>query len=151
MDSSKDKQFMTAALVEAKTALEKGEVPVGAVLVTEGVIIASGYNSSIMLNDPTAHAEMIALRQGGKNLENYRFLNAELYVTVEPCIMCMGAMLHARIKRLVFGAYDQRVGAAGSIFDLSCDKRLNHKIEVRSGVLEQECRDIIQNFFRDKR
>jgi tRNA(adenine34) deaminase len=142
---------MKAALEEAGKALQKEEVPVGAVLVKQGQIISNGHNSSIMLNDPSAHAEIIALRQGGKLLGNYRLADTELYVTVEPCIMCMGALLHARVKTLIFGAHDQRAGAAGSVCDFTCDDRLNHKLEVRAGVLEAECRNLMQLFFRKKR
>ena len=151
LQHSQDELFMKAALEEAGKALQKDEVPVGAVLVKQGEIISNGHNSSIMLNDPSAHAEIIALRQAGKLLGNYRLADTELYVTVEPCIMCMGALLHARVKRLIFGAHDQRAGAAGSVFDFTCDDRLNHKLEVRAGVLEAECRNLMQLFFRKKR
>ena len=151
LQHQQDELFMKAALEEAGKALENEEVPVGAVLVRGGEIISNGHNSSVMLHDPSAHAEIIALRQGGRALGNYRLADTELYVTVEPCIMCMGALLNARIKTLIFGAHDQRAGAAGSVFDFTCDERLNHKLEVRAGVLEAECRNLIQLFFREKR
>ena len=147
----KDELFMNTALFEAEKALEKGEVPIGAVLVKNGEIVARGHNCSITLNDPTAHAEIMALRQGGTFLGNYRLTGSELYVTVEPCIMCIGAMTHARIKRLIFGAYDHRTGAAGTVFDFTHDENLNHSIEVTSAVLEPQCRDLIQRFFKLKR
>jgi tRNA(adenine34) deaminase len=151
LGSGKDEQFMKAALEEARKALEKEEVPIGAVLVANQQIIARGHNRSIILNDPSAHAEIIALRQGGKVLGNYRLTDTAVYVTVEPCIMCMGALVQARIKRLVFGARDPRAGAAGSVFDFSRDERLNHKIETAEGILEKECRTLIQSFFSSKR
>jgi len=142
---------MGAALEEARKAHALQEVPVGAVLVLDHEIIARGHNSTIALHDPTAHAEIVALRRAGSKLGNYRLVGAELFVTVEPCIMCMGALIHARIKRLVFGTRDPRTGAAGSVFDLSHDKRLNHRVAVHAGVLETACRDMIQDFFRAKR
>lgn len=147
----KDDYFMKAALRAAKKAAKNGEVPVGAVLVKAGEIIAAAHNCPISANDPTAHAEIMVLRKAGKKLGNYRLLDTALYVTIEPCIMCMGAILHARVKRLVFGAFDPKAGAAGSIIDLTAEKKLNHKIAVRSGILETECRTLIQNFFREKR
>ncbi len=142
---------MSAALQEARKALIKDEVPVGAVVVFEGKIIAHAHNSPISRHDPTAHAEILALRKAAKSIKNYRLINAEIYVTIEPCIMCMGSIIHARIKRLVFGACDKKTGAAGSVFNLSSDKRLNHPVEVVSGIMEEECRSIIQEFFLKKR
>jgi len=142
---------MKAALDEAKKALKKGEIPIGAVLVKSDEIIARGHNSSITLNDSTAHAEIMALRRGGKVLGNYRLAGADLYVTVEPCVMCLGALIHARIKRLIFGAYDYRAGAAGSVFDFTRDKNLNHSLEVTAEVMESQCRALIRNFFKTKR
>lgn len=142
---------MKAALEEAKKALSDGEVPIGAVLVRDGAIIARGYNSPILLQDPTAHAEVITLRRGGRVLGNYRLTDTELYVTLEPCIMCMGALLHARIKRLVFGTRDPRAGAAGSVVDFSCHESMNHRIKVTGGILEEECRNLLQRFFKTKR
>ncbi len=144
--------FMRQAISEAQQAVQEDEVPVGAVLVDqEGAVLAKAHNQTITFCDPTAHAEILALRSAAEALENYRLLNTILYVTIEPCPMCMGAMLHARISKLVYGANDPKWGAAGSCHDLSADPRLNHVIEVHGGVLEQECRELIQAFFRKKR
>ena len=142
---------MRAALEQARAALTQDEVPVGAIVVLDGEIISRAFNSPITLQDPTAHAEILALRTAGQRLNNYRLINAELYVTIEPCIMCMGALIHARIKRLIFGTHDLKAGAAGSVFDLTRHARLNHTIAVTSGVLEQECRELIQQFFSERR
>jgi tRNA(adenine34) deaminase len=147
----KDKHFMKAALKSAKKAWKNGEVPVGAVLVKNGEIISTGQNSPITSNDPTAHAEIIALREGSEKLKNYRLIDTTLYVTIEPCTMCMGAIIHARIKKLVFGAFDPRAGAAGSLFDFTVENKFNHKVEVKSGILESECRELVQDFFKHKR
>ena len=147
----KDKYFMKAALKAAKKARENGEVPVGAVLVKDDEIISTGQNSPITLNDPTAHAEIIALREGGEKLKNYRLIDTILYVTIEPCTMCMGAIMHARVKKLVFGTFDPRAGAAGSLFDFTIENKFNHNVEVKSGILESECRELIQDFFKQKR
>jgi tRNA(adenine34) deaminase len=146
-----DEVFMRAALEQARAALKQNEVPVGAIVVKDGEIISQAFNSPITLQDPTAHAEILALRNAGQRLNNYRLINAELYVTIEPCFMCMGALIHARIKRLIFGTYDLKAGAAGSVFDLTHHARLNHTIEVTSGVLEPECRELMQHFFRQRR
>ncbi len=144
--------LMREALMEAKKGLTKGEVPVGAVLCGQaGNIVAKAYNCPIALNDPTAHAEILALRKAGEHYRNYRLTGATLVVTIEPCLMCMGAILNARISRLVFGAFDPKAGAAGSVFDLAADKRLNHRIEVIPGIREEACRTIIQEFFRSRR
>jgi tRNA(adenine34) deaminase len=142
---------MRAAIEQARAALKQNEVPVGAIVVKDGEIISQAFNSPITLQDPTAHAEILALRNAGQRLNNYRLIDAEIYVTIEPCFMCMGALIHARIKRLIFGTYDLKAGAAGSVFDLTRHARLNHTIEVTSGVLEQECRELIQHFFRERR
>ena len=142
---------MRAAIEQARTALKQDEVPVGAIVVKDGEIISQAFNSPITLQDPTAHAEILALRNAGHRLNNYRLIDAEIYVTIEPCLMCMGALIHARIKRLIFGTYDLKAGAAGSVFDLTRHASLNHTIEVTSGVLEQECRELIQHFFRERR
>jgi tRNA(adenine34) deaminase len=142
---------MRTAIEQARAALKQNEVPVGAIVVKDGEIISQAFNSPITLQDPTAHAEILALRNAGQRLNNYRLIDAELYVTIEPCIMCMGALIHARIKRLIFGTYDLKAGAAGSVFDLTRHARLNHTIEVTAGVLEQECRALIQHFFRERR
>jgi tRNA(adenine34) deaminase len=142
---------MRTAIEQARAALKQNEVPVGAIVVKDGEIISQAFNSPITLQDPTAHAEILALRNAGQRLNNYRLIDAELYVTIEPCIMCMGALIHARIKRLIFGTYDLKAGAAGSVFDLTRHARLNHTIEVTAAVLEQECRALIQHFFRERR
>jgi tRNA(adenine34) deaminase len=144
--------LMEEALLEANKALERGEVPVGAVLAgPDGEVLARGYNQPISLNDPTAHAEIMALRRAGELRGNYRLTGTTLIVTIEPCIMCMGAAITARVSRVVFGALDQKAGAAGSIYNLADDPRLNHRIEVVSGVREQECRGLIQDFFKSRR
>jgi len=145
-------QLMGEALLEAGKALEKGEVPVGAVLAgPEGEMLARGHNQPISLNDPTAHAEIIALREAAALCENYRIPGTTLVVTIEPCIMCMGALLNARVSRLVFGAFDSKAGGSGSLYNLAEDTRLNHRIEVISGIREKECREMLQAFFRARR
>jgi tRNA(adenine34) deaminase len=145
-------QLMGEALLEAKKALDKGEVPVGAVLTgPDGEIITRGFNQPITLNDPTAHAEIIALRGAGAACNNYRLSDATLVVTIEPCLMCMGAAINARVARVVFGAFDSKAGAVGSLYNLADDARLNHRIEVIPGIREDECRDLIQAFFRLRR
>ena len=145
-------QLIGEALLEAEKALEKGEVPVGAVLAgPEGEILARGYNQPITLNDPTAHAEIIAMRDAAARCGNYRLPGTILFVTIEPCIMCMGALLNARVSRLVFGAFDPKAGGSGSLYNLAEDTRLNHRIEVISGIREKECRELLQAFFRSKK
>jgi tRNA(adenine34) deaminase len=146
-----DLTWMTEALREATQAEAGDEVPVGAVVVHSGILIGRGHNSPISLNDPTAHAEIQALREAARHVGNYRLVGATVYVTVEPCLMCMGALLHARIKRVVFGCFDPKAGAAGSLHDVSRDPRLNHQIEVTAGVREEESRTLLQRFFRKKR
>ncbi len=144
--------YMKLALSEAKKADEKAEVPIGAVLVSQaGDILAASHNQTISLSDPTAHAEILVLREAAHQAQNYRLLNTILYVTIEPCVMCMGALVHARISRLIYGAKDPKWGAAGSLYDLAGDPRLNHQIEVIGGLLEDECRALLQDFFRSKR
>ena len=142
---------MTAALAAAAEAGERGEVPVGAVVVSDDRLLASGGNRSIAEHDPAGHAEVIALRAAGRAVRNYRLTGATLYVTVEPCLMCVGAALHARIRRLVFGCADPKGGAAGSLYDATDDPRLNHRIEVVPGVEEAACRALLQQFFRARR
>ena len=145
-------KYMQLALIEAEKAGQMGEVPVGAVLVAEdGNILSSEHNRTIHLADPTAHAELLALREAALKINNYRLLNTTLYVTVEPCIMCMGAIVHARVFKVVFGAVDARWGAAGSLYDFAGDDRLNHRVEIISGVCEAQCRRLMQEFFRAKR
>jgi tRNA(adenine34) deaminase len=144
--------FMEIALSEAKKAEQIGEVPVGAVLVSEnGEILSAAHNQTIKLVDPTAHAEILALRKAALEINNYRLLNTTLYVTVEPCIMCMGAIVHARISRVVFGATDPKWGAAGSLYNYAEDDRLNHRVEITAGVRAEDCRRLMQDFFRAKR
>ena len=144
--------YMHIALELAKNAAKQGEVPVGAVLVDEnGIIIGRGKNSPIGLLDPTAHAEILALREGAEKKGNYRLTGTTLYATIEPCPMCAGAMVHARVERLVFGASDPKTGACGSLYNLVDDIRLNHRIVVVRGVLESEARGLIQDFFRKRR
>ena len=144
--------YMRIALQEAKKAGQFDEVPVGAVLVSEaGEVLAAARNRTIELCDPTAHAEVIALRKAAGKTRNYRLLNTTLYVTIEPCPMCMGALVHARVARLVFGAKDPKWGAAGSLYNVAQDRRLNHQVEVIAGICEPECRELVQEFFRRKR
>lgn len=150
--TEQDQKFMQYALSLADKAAAMGEIPVGAVLVDEqGNILAEGWNQSITLSDPTAHAEIIALRQAGQKIQNYRLLNTTLYVTLEPCPMCAGAILHSRIKRLVFGAMDYKTGAIGSRFHLFEDYRMNHVVEITAGVLAEQCSNKISQFFQQRR
>jgi tRNA(adenine34) deaminase len=147
-----DEKFMDIALDEARRAESAGEVPVGAVIVdAAGNVIARGFNQPISTHDPTAHAEIIAMRAAARLLGNYRLTGLTLYCTMEPCAMCAGAIVHARIQRLVFGAADARAGAAGSIYDVVRDTRLNHQVEVMAGVRERECRELVQGFFEKRR
>ncbi len=147
-----DHHYMGEALQEARLALAAGEVPVGAILVGEdGHILGRGRNQPISAQDPTAHAEIIALRAGAGCLGNYRLPGTTLYVTIEPCIMCVGALLHARVQRLVFGAPDPKGGACVSLYRLPEDDRLNHRLEVTGGIREAECRELMQEFFRARR
>ncbi len=146
------KKYMMVALAEAKKARDKAEVPIGAVLVSQGDdILAASHNQTISLNDPTAHAEILVLREAAHQAQNYRLLNTILYVTIEPCVMCMGALVHARVAQLVYGARDPKWGGAGSLYDLAGDTRLNHRVEVIEGICEDECRALMQDFFRSKR
>ncbi|XVI49473.1 tRNA adenosine(34) deaminase TadA [Haemophilus influenzae] len=157
MDAAKvrsefDEKMMRYALELADKAEALGEIPVGAVLVDEdGNIIGEGWNLSIVQNDPTAHAEIIALRNGAKNIQNYRLLNTTLYVTLEPCTMCAGAILHSRIKRLVFGASDYKTGVVGSRFHFFDDYKMNHTLEITSGVLAEDCSQKLSAFFQKRR
>jgi tRNA(adenine34) deaminase len=151
MHIESDEFYMELALAEAKQAEAAGEVPVGAIIVSEGVIIGSGFNLPILTHDPTAHAEIIALRKAARQQQNYRLSNATLYCTVEPCLMCAGAMLHARITRLVFGTPDPKAGAAGSIYNVLTDPRLNHRVEVVSGIREEDCSALLRDFFAKRR
>ncbi len=146
-----DELWMEDALRCAQRALETGEVPVGAVVVCEGRIVGRGWNRNIVDSDPTAHAEIIALRQAGATVGNHRLSDCELFATIEPCPMCAGALVHARIKRLVYGADDPKAGAATSVMQVLNHPRLNHKIEVRSGVLAGRSAEMLQTFFRNRR
>ena len=146
-----DEQFMRMAIDIARTGSQKGEVPVGAVVVLDGEIIGEGYNAPILHHDPTAHAEIRAMRASAQRLGNYRLSGATLYVTLEPCAMCAGAMMHARIARLVFGAADPKTGACGSVVDLFSEEKLNHHTNVRGGVLAEECADMLRSFFQSRR
>ena len=146
-----DQKWMQYAIREANIAKDKGEVPVGSIIVHNNQIIAKAHNFPISKNDPTAHAEIEVLRKAGKKLLNYRLPKTTLYVTLEPCTMCLGAMIHARIERVVFGASDPKSGVCGSTIDLSSESIFNHQISVSGGVLEHECKDILQSFFKIRR
>ncbi|MFA4918801.1 MAG: tRNA adenosine(34) deaminase TadA [Thermodesulfovibrionales bacterium] len=151
MTSERDIYFMKLALEEAMLAFDKGEVPVGAVLVREGNVIAKAHNTRETSNDPAGHAETLALRAGAQAIDNWRLTDAVLYVTKEPCIMCAGTMVNSRLGRLVYGCKDEKGGAVDSLYNLLADKRLNHQVEVKSGVLTEECAEILQRFFRLRR
>ena len=146
-----DSDFMQAALEQARQAGSLGEVPVGAVVVLDGVVVGRGYNRPIGANDPTAHAEVQALRDAARALGNYRLPGCDLFVTLEPCAMCCGAIMHARIRRLVFGARDPKTGAAGSVIDLFSVSRLNHHTSVVGGVLAEDCGRLLSSFFSARR
>lgn len=146
-----DEKWMEMALEEAKRAASEGEVPIGGVLVKNGDIIGRDHNRCIQLNDPTAHAEILLLRRGGELLGNYRLGETTLYVTIEPCTMCVGAITQARVERLVYGAPDEKAGAVSSKFWLLNDPDLNHRVQVKGGVLREECSETLRNFFRGKR
>ena len=146
-----NESFMGLALLEARLASAAGEVPVGAVVVKDGKVIATGRNAPIVSHDPTAHAEIVALRAAGQALGNYRLDGCELFVTLEPCAMCSGAMLHARLARVVFGAADPKTGAAGSVVNLFADARLNHQTQIEGGVLGDDCTVVLQEFFQNRR
>jgi len=143
-----DVEFMRLAIAEARRAAERNEVPVGAVLVKDDRVIATGGNAPIATHDPTAHAEMVALRAAGVALGNYRLDDTVLYVTLEPCLMCAAAMVHARVRRVVFGAFDPKAGAAGGLIDAFALKGLNHRVDAFGGVLEEECGSLLTDFFR---
>jgi tRNA(adenine34) deaminase len=150
-DDSLDMRFMREALVLARDAWAAGEVPVGAVVVRNGEIVGRGFNAPISRHDPSAHAEIMALRDAAVNLGNYRLVGCSLYVTLEPCVMCMGAIFHARIERVVYGASDPKTGACGSIIDLPAETRLNHHAEVVGGILADECGGLLSGFFAQRR
>ena len=146
-----DQHWMEQALQLASKAEQQGEVPVGAVIVKDNQLIAEGWNQPIQAHDPSAHAEMMAIRSAGQVLNNYRLPGTTLYVTLEPCPMCVGAIIHARIQRLVFGAYDPKTGAAGSVFQLLDAPQHNHQVACSGGVLEDACSEQLRNFFRHRR
>ena len=149
---TQDEEWMRIAIDAARLAAQNGEVPVGAVIVeSSGEMLVSASNLTITNNDPTAHAEIIALREAASKIGNYRLLNTTVYSTIEPCAMCAGALVNARVSRLVFGAHDDRFGAVETHFQIGTNEKLNHRIEVASGVFAEECRELMQSFFRAKR
>ena len=149
--SDYDEYWMRKALQLATHAESLGEAPVGAVLVKDNQLVAEGWNQPISSNDPSAHAEMVVLRKAGQRLENYRLVDTVLYVTLEPCVMCAGALIHARVKRVVYGASDPKAGADESVFKILRDDRFNHRIEVTGGILAEECGQVLSRFFQAKR
>jgi tRNA(adenine34) deaminase len=149
--NSRDEYWMQHALQLAQQAEQEGEVPVGAVVVLDNELIGEGWNRPIISQDPSSHAEINAIRAASSIRANYRLPGAELYVTLEPCVMCAGAIIHARIKRLIFGAYDAKAGAAGSVFELLPTDKLNHRVEVSAGVMESPCAEVLQAFFKQRR
>ena len=151
MTEQDDYRFMRAALAQAELARAADEVPVGAVLVVDGEIVGRGYNQPVSSHDPTAHAEVMALRDAGLHLANYRLPGSTLYVTLEPCAMCSGAIMHARVERVVFGARDPKTGVAGSVIDLFAESRLNHHATTQGGVLAEECGALLSGFFAERR
>jgi tRNA(adenine34) deaminase len=146
-----DDRFMREALAEAQAAADAGEVPIGAVTVLKGEIVGRGQNRVLRNLDPTAHAEIVAMREAARTLGNYRLVDCELFVTLEPCAMCAGAIIHARLQRLVYGARDPKAGAAGSVLEVLNHPRLNHQMEVAEGVLGEECGEMLREFFRQRR
>jgi tRNA(adenine34) deaminase len=150
-EEDNDELWMEEALRAARRALAAGEVPVGAVIVHQGKVVGRGFNRNVLDSDPTAHAEVVALREAGAAIGNHRLSDCELFATIEPCAMCAGAMVHARIRRLVYGADDPKAGAVGSALHVLNHPALNHRIEVRGGVLAGRCAEILQEFFRSRR
>ena len=146
-----DQQYMRMAIEQAQLAAESGEVPVGAVLVRDGQVLSKAFNKPIANHDPSAHAEMLALREAALADENYRIPGTTLYVTLEPCAMCSGAMLHARVDRVVYGAPDPKTGAAGSVLDLFSSKQINHQTSVEGGIMSEECGQLLRDFFKGRR
>jgi tRNA(adenine34) deaminase len=151
MQAELDRQYMQQAIEQAMLAASAGEVPVGAVLVRNGKVISKGFNQPISNSDPSAHAEMLALRGAAQSEANYRLPGTTLYVTLEPCTMCAGAMLHARIDRVVFGASDPKTGAAGSVLNVFSEKQINHQTQVEGGIMSEECGQILRQFFKERR
>ena len=146
-----DEAYMQLAMKQAERAQAHGEVPVGAIIVKDGDVIAEGFNRPIEHHDPTAHAEIVALRKAAQTLQNYRLTGTTLYVTLEPCAMCLGAIIQARISRLVFGAFDPRAGAVASVFEILSESRLNHRVDWTGGVMADECGDLLKQFFKARR
>jgi len=146
-----DQEFMYEALVEAQKAFAKGEIPIGAVIVRDGEILARDHNRREELHDPTAHAEILVMRQAGKILGGWRLPQTTLYVTIEPCPMCAGALVQARVERVVFGAWDDKAGAVESLYNIASDKRLNHRLEITGGVLAEEAKVLMRQFFQMRR
>jgi len=151
MNAADDESFMARAIARARAGAAGGEVPVGAVAVCDGTVVGAAHNQPIGTNDPTAHAEILAIREAARALGAYRLTGVTLYVTLEPCVMCVGAMVNARIARLVYGARDEKAGALGSVYDIGRDGRLNHRMEVAGGVMETECAELLREFFRARR
>ena len=151
MQAELDRQFMQQAIEQAQLAALVGEVPVGAVLVRDGQVISKAFNKPITNHDPSAHAEMLALRQAADAEQNYRLPGTTLYVTLEPCTMCAGAMLHARVDRIVYGAPDPKTGAAGSVVDVFASKQINHQTSVNGGIMAEECGQLLKTFFKERR
>jgi len=146
-----DQEIMALAIEEALRASHEGEVPVGAVLVSEGEVVARNHNRSVSFNDPTAHAEILVLREGASLLGNYRLTGCELYVTIEPCPMCAGAIVHSRLRRLIFGVRDAKGGGVRSLYRLLDDQRMNHQVSVTEGILAERCQEVMQAFFNARR
>ena len=148
---NEDQKWMKIAIQEAKKAVNEGEVPVGAILVKNGMVIAKAHNRPITKNDATAHAEILAIRKAGKKEKNYRLVGTTLYVTLEPCLMCLGALINARIERIVFGAKNTKNGFCGSLIDMTNDSQFNHRPIITGGILEKQCQEILRSFFRLRR
>ena len=151
MQAELDRQYMQQAIEQAMLAASAGEVPVGAVLVRDDQVIAKGFNQPISNSDPSAHAEMLVLRGAAQSEANYRLPGTTLYVTLEPCTMCAGAMLHARVDRVVFGASDPKTGAAGSVLNVFSEKQINHQTQVEGGIMSEECGQVLRDFFKERR
>ena len=151
MQAELDRQYMQQAIEQAQLAALTGEVPVGAILVRDGQVISKAFNKPITNHDPSAHAEMLALRQAAEAEQNYRLPGTTLYVTLEPCTMCAGAMLHARVDRIVYGAPDPKTGAAGSVVDVFASKQINHQTSVNGGIMADECGQLLKTFFKERR
>jgi tRNA(adenine34) deaminase len=148
---NQDEKWMQIAIIEATLAKSENEVPVGAVIIKNGQLISQAHNQPISTNDPTAHAEIQAIRKAGQKQKNYRLVGTTLYVTLEPCVMCLGAMIHARVERIVFGAYDHKTGECSSCNDLNNVKKFNHELSITGGILEDNCKELLHSFFKLRR